>query len=91
MAFRSISRNKVRTAFVIFGIMFSYAILTFMGSYSSMMDDMLLAQYTQIQVFDGKVTLRMPAANAESDVSRIKGVTLAEGYRTVHPVTSFVK
>jgi putative ABC transport system permease protein len=62
MAIRSITRNKVRSGFLIAGLMFSFSILTFMGSYSSMIDDMMFAQYTKIQRFDGKIIFKQPVA-----------------------------
>lgn len=78
MAFRSISRNKVRSIFIIGGMMFSFAILTFMGSYSSMIDDMMLVQYSKIQTYDGKLGFKTPVFNAQTESERISGVTLAE-------------
>lgn len=81
MALRSVLRNKMRSFVIIIGIMFSFAMLTFMGSYDSMIDKMMISQFKDVQVYDAKVTFKAPQsynAGIESVIS-IDGVTNAEG------------
>ncbi|MDR1766602.1 MAG: hypothetical protein LBR77_11150 [Lachnospiraceae bacterium] len=81
MAWRSMVRNKLRSAFILVGMMFSYGLLVFMGSFASMMDDIILSQFTQMQVFDGRMGFGAPmdAKAAVTEVLRLSGVTGAEG------------
>ena len=78
MAIRSMSRNKVRSVFIVFGMMFSFGFLTFMASFSTMIDDVMLSTYNQIQVYDGKVRFHTPVRNAAGEIERIPGITYAE-------------
>ncbi|MDR1766668.1 MAG: FtsX-like permease family protein [Lachnospiraceae bacterium] len=80
MAARSISRNKVRSAFVVGGLMFAFAILAFMGSYSTMIDDMMLVQYSRAQVYDGRLNFLSPvdAHVAVTETARVRGVADAQ-------------
>ena len=81
IAIRDIARNKLRSSFVVIGIMFSYGILTLMSSYASLIDDMLTSQFTKVELYDGKISLVQPAGYNEgvSAVSALPGVTAAEG------------
>ncbi|MCL2579058.1 MAG: ABC transporter permease [Oscillospiraceae bacterium] len=60
MALRSISRNKMRSAFIVMGISFSFAIIAFMTSYMEMFGDLLDARFTQSQVFDMRISMNTP-------------------------------
>jgi putative ABC transport system permease protein len=81
MSIRSILRSKLRSAFIIIGIMFSYGMLAFMGSYWTMIDDMLMNQFTKIQLYDLCIGFESPVsyqAGLESAFA-IDGVQSAEG------------
>lgn len=81
MAIRNITRNKFRSAFVLFGIAVSFAITAFMASYGDMFDIMLLDQFTKVELYDVKVSLKAPAPYTDSVESayRLEGVERAEG------------
>lgn len=80
MSVRSIMRSKVRSAFVAVGIMFSFGILAFAGSYNNMIDAMMLNQYTRIQLYDMKIdfSAKVPQTHALEDMRRVNYVTHAE-------------
>lgn len=80
MAIRSIQRSKFRSFFIVIGIMFSFSIMAFMGSYNSMIDQMLLDQFQKIQVYDVKVTYKVPVEydKALSDILNIDHINYAE-------------
>jgi putative ABC transport system permease protein len=80
MAVRSIGRSKLRSLFVVIGIAFSFAMLAFTASYNSMIDVMLMDQYTKVQVYDLKVNFTVPVSETKalSAVYGIDHVTLAE-------------
>ncbi|MCL2616401.1 MAG: FtsX-like permease family protein [Defluviitaleaceae bacterium] len=81
MSVRSIMRSKVRSAFVAVGIMFSFGMLAFMGSFNNMIDVMMLNQYTRIQLYDMRITFEtnVPRRQAIEDILRVNYVTHAEG------------
>ncbi len=81
MAVRSMARNPFRALFIVMGVMFSFGMLAFMGSFNSMFDDMLINQFTKVQRYDMKVSLQTPVheASALSNVDGGPGVVLAEG------------
>jgi len=81
MAIRGILRNKTRSLFIIMGMMFSFALLTLIGSYLSLIDDMLMTQFTKIQLYNGKISLVLPVryTDALSNIRKLRGVSLAEG------------
>ncbi len=80
MAIRSITRAKLRSFVVVLGVMFSFGILAFMGSYGSMIDEMLFVQFSEIQVYDGKLTFKQPVSKnaAVESMASVDGVTEAE-------------
>ncbi len=81
MALRNITRNLVRSSFIVVGIMFSFSLLAFVGSISSMIDKMIYSQFTDIQKYDVKITLNSPLdyTSAVETVYAIEGVGRAEG------------
>jgi putative ABC transport system permease protein len=89
MSIRSISRNRVRSIFIVFGLMFAFGMLTFMASYSTIIDDVLLATYNKIQLYDGKVTFHSPVRNAVTEIERIQGITYAEAIVELPAEVSF--
>lgn len=81
MALRNISRNKFRSLFIVVGIMFSFGILAFIGSFPTMIDTLLLNQYTKIQLYDNKINFNTPVNYTEGveSIINIDGVKNAEG------------
>lgn len=81
MAVRNIARNKFRSAFVVCGVAFSFALLGFMASYGDMFDKLLLDQFTKVQLYDIKVALKEPRSHSRAleDILGAPGVTTAEG------------
>lgn len=80
MAVRSIIRSPVRSMLVVVGIMFSFGMLAFMGSYNDLMDSLLMNQFTKIQLYDSKIVLKNPVNmdEATETVIRADGVYLTE-------------
>ena len=81
MALRSISRSRSRSIFVAAGMAVSFAILTFMSSYASLIDDIVMDQFNEVQLYDIKLSLEQPAgyAKATGAAAGLQGVTRAEG------------
>lgn len=88
MAVRNIIRNKSRSIFTLVGIMFSFSLMSFVFSQNSMMDTMIISQFTKIQKFDVKISLLrpLPALNVKRELEGKKGVLLSESLLEV-PVT----
>ncbi|MDR2939719.1 MAG: ABC transporter permease, partial [Clostridiales bacterium] len=80
MAIRSIQRSKFRSLFIIIGIMFSFSLMAFMGSFNTMIDAMMLDQFQKIQVYDVKISFKQPVNfdKATDDIKNIRHVTYAE-------------
>ncbi|WP_444659322.1 ABC transporter permease [Caproiciproducens sp. R2] len=80
MASRNITRNKFRSTFVLIGMAFAFAITAFMASYGDMFKTMMLDQFTKVEVYDLKITLKTPAgaADAMEAADALKGVDSAE-------------
>jgi len=81
MALRSITRNWKRSVFVIVGVMFSFGLLTLSGSMNSIVDRLIMAQFTDIQIYSVKIPLIRPVLYDEAveDTYSIEHVTRAEG------------
>ena len=81
MAFRSISRSKMRSAVIVLGIAFAFALLSFFGSFNQMIDYMMLNQFSKVQRFDAKVYFTAPLRRdaAVDALYRVNGVEFAEG------------
>ena len=80
MAVRSIDRNRVRSVFIVAGVMFSFGIIAFMNSMTDMVDMMMVDQFEKSRMYDGRVNFvnPVPAAHAVSAIEAIEGVILAE-------------
>ena len=80
MAVRNIARAKFRSLFIAASISASFGILVFFGSYPTMIDSMMFAQYTKSEVYDVKVAYRSPrgAKAAVEELMRFDGVHSAE-------------
>ena len=81
MAVRSIGRNKFRSLFIVMGVTFSFGILAFMASYGSMIDDMMLNQFTKVQRYEGKISFNKALSqnSAVESVISLQGIKTAEG------------
>ncbi len=81
MAIRNITRSPVRSAFIVIGVMLSFALLTFSGSLSSIIDKMIYGQFQDILLYDVKIPLKQPQNydQAVNTVYNIDYVTHAEG------------
>jgi len=66
MAVRSIGRSKVRSAFIIMGMTFSFGIMAMMNSMDSMLDAFMYDQFEKAQVYDAKITFKTPV---DSDIA----------------------
>ena len=80
MAARNITRNKFRSTFVLLGMAFAFAITAFMASYGDMFKILMLDQFTKVEVYDLKITLKNPAgaSSALETADALKGVDSAE-------------
>lgn len=81
MALRNISRNKFRSVFIVMGITFSFGILAFIGSFPTMIDTLILNQYTKVQLYDAKVNFNTSVNYTEAieSIINIDGVKNTEG------------
>ncbi|GHU80244.1 ABC transporter permease [Clostridia bacterium] len=80
MAARNITRNRFRSAFVVLGIALSFALTAFMSSFSSMFDALLMDQFTKVEVYNLKISMKAPSpyTQALEAAWRMGGVRRAE-------------
>jgi putative ABC transport system permease protein len=88
MALRSMSRNKLRTAFLFIGMMFTYSLLALPWSMKTLEDQMLFEQFEKIETYDVKIPLAAPLAQdqAERELAGFPGVRAVETMAEI-PVT----
>jgi putative ABC transport system permease protein len=88
MAIRNIVRNKSRSVFTLVGIMFSFSLMAFVFSQNSLMDTMIISQFTKVQKYDVKISLLkpMPSLNVKRELEQKSGVILSESLLEV-PIT----
>ena len=81
MAVRNISRNKIRSSFVVVGIMFSYSMMAMIGMMNTMMDSMFFNQFTHVMKYDASIVLEesVDYASGIQSAMRIEGIDYAEG------------
>ncbi len=81
MAVRNIARNKVRSSFVVVGIMFSYSMMAMIGMMNTLMDSMFYNQFTHVMKYDASIVLEEPVDyNAGvASAMEIEGIDYAEG------------
>jgi putative ABC transport system permease protein len=81
MAVRNISRNKIRSSFVVVGIMFSYSMMAMIGMMNTMMDSMFFNQFTHVMKYDASIVLeeQVDYASGIQSAMRIDGIDYAEG------------
>ncbi|MCL2165974.1 MAG: FtsX-like permease family protein [Clostridiales bacterium] len=81
MALRSITRNWMRSGFVVIGVMFSFGLLCISGSFNGLIDKIMFSQYTYVQRYGVKLPLvrPLPYDTAVESAYAIDAVYLAEG------------
>ncbi len=81
MSVRGITRNPIRSIFVVISIMFSFGIISIVGSFNGMIDKMIFSQLRDIQNYQIKLSLSHPLsyAHAIEDAYSLKNITYAEG------------
>lgn len=80
MAVRNLSRNKGRSLFIFFGIMFSFAISGFTWSMNDMLQRLTLDQYEKVEVYDVKLGFANPLneKKVHRELSGFSGVSRTE-------------
>ncbi len=80
MAIRNLGRNRFRSAFVLLGLSFSFALTALLVSFGEIFDALLFDQFTKIELYDAKMTLASPVSYpAALEAARaLPGVTNAE-------------
>lgn len=88
MALRNIVRNKVRTAFLFIGIMFTFSLLALPWSFKIISDVMIFEQFEKVETYDIKIPLASPLnqAHVERELSGFPGVKTVETMAEI-PVT----
>ena len=81
MALRSISRNPIRSLFVVISIMFSFGIISFVGSFEGLIDKLIFAQLQDMERYQVKLSLAQPLRYREAVESALglTHVVYAEG------------
>ncbi len=81
MAVRNITRNKMRSSFVILGIMFSYSMMAMIGMMNTMMDAMFFNQFNYVMKYDVAIVLKNPVSynKGVEAAMNMEGVDYAEG------------
>ncbi|MCL2057227.1 MAG: FtsX-like permease family protein [Oscillospiraceae bacterium] len=81
MAARNISRGRVRSAVVVFGLSVSFALMAFIASYGDMFDTLIFNQFTKVQLYNLRVSLKspIPYTGAIESAYALEGVRRAEG------------
>lgn len=82
MAARNIARNKSRSFFTFLGIMFTFSMMAFIGSFQDLIDLMIYDQFEKIQTADLKMTFSAPVSSKE--VYRL--LAHEEGIKKVEPM-----
>lgn len=80
MAIRNMFRYKGRSAFIMVGIMFAFALLGTCWSMWELSEQMLFDQFEKVEIYDVKVALNGPLAKdgVERELSRLEGVKRVE-------------
>ena len=80
MAMRNLFRSPARSLFTLSGIAMSFALMAAIFSFTDLFDVFVMNQFRYVQKYDMKVMFAQPAnrALAVSDLSRLRGVRLAE-------------
>lgn len=81
MATRSIMRNKVRSGFIVIGIIFSYSMIVIIGTMTGMIDSMFYNQFIHVLKYDAEIALResVPYDQGVQSAMAMDEITYAEG------------
>lgn len=81
MAARNSVRNKVRSIFVVVGIMFSFSMMAIIGMTNGMLDTMFFNQFNHVLKYDAEIALAgdVPYEQSVQSITALDGVTYAEG------------
>ena len=85
MAMRNIFRNKNRSIFTLIGMGFTFSLMASFFSMDSMVDTMMMDQFTKVQKHDAKLTFPkpMPRLDTVRELEHLKGVKLVEPFLEV--------
>lgn len=85
MAVRNISRNKIRSVFVVIGITFSFGIMTIIAVMGSIMDDQIFGKFENMYKYDGRIVLEnlIDYDNGINEVLSNEYIDNAEGILTM--------
>ncbi|MGI6451413.1 MAG: ABC transporter permease [Desulfitobacteriia bacterium] len=85
MALRSMLRNKLRTAFLFLGMMFTFTLLALPWSFKNLADVMIFEQFEKIETYDVKIPLAVPLNQraAEQELAGFPGVKNVEALAEV--------
>lgn len=88
MAVRNISRHKGRSAFILVGIMFTFALIGGCWSMWEMAENMIYDQFEKVETYDARISLYQPLdrSKVERELSRFPGVKRVESKLEI-PVT----
>ncbi len=81
MAARNIVRNKIRSSFVVIGIMFSFSMMAIIGMMTGMMDSMFFNQFTNVLKYDVEIVLanQVDYEQGVQSLDNMEEVIYAEG------------
>ncbi|PKM67874.1 MAG: hypothetical protein CVU95_04295 [Firmicutes bacterium HGW-Firmicutes-2] len=85
MAVRNITRNKIRSGFVVLGIVFSYSMMVMIGMMNGFVDMMFYNQFTHVLKYDGEIVLNesVPYAQGVQSAMAMEQVDYVEGLLTL--------
>lgn len=85
MAMRNIVRNKNRSFFTLIGMVFTFGLMASFFSMGSMVETMMMDQFTKVQKQDVKLTFSKPLPRAETvrELQHLKGIKLVEPFLEV--------
>ncbi|PKM58612.1 MAG: hypothetical protein CVU98_00240 [Firmicutes bacterium HGW-Firmicutes-3] len=85
MAVRNITRNKIRSGFVVLGIVFSYSMMVMIGMMNGFVDTMFYNQFTHVLKYDGEIVLNesVPYAQGVQSAMAMEQVNYVEGILTL--------
>jgi len=81
MAIRNMTRNKIRSTFIIVGIAFAYSMMVMIGMMTDLMDAMFTNQFEYVLKYDAELTLNqfVPYEQGVQSAMTLPGVVYAEG------------
>jgi putative ABC transport system permease protein len=85
MATRNLFRNLSRSLFTLIGVMFAFSLISTTGYFLSIIDVLMVDQFTKVQTHDVKVVYTNPTSGPEArhELAHWPGVTRFEAYLEV--------